>query len=276
MFLIKAQEITPILEFYSDTMYVFSDVANIREGLGINFKIKDKLLTAEKVFIINDSDQKYNKAVYTSDGLTAEWLPIKYYKQSKELFGYVWRGNLSTYLIKKGDIQFMMGISAKEKILERDSEGTLYENEKYRVELKVIKNNQQVAKKIFTTDTLQNFISFKAFGNLGLTHIHTIVCLEFLGGACAIPTNYYYLAWNGRQLLDLPSRYTVSDAGVYSYEEKFIFPNEKGGKPNQIIKKTEIIQVNDESASENTSNNIFSKSTKKQIYIWNGKNYIIK
>ena len=80
---------------------------------------------------------------------------------------------------------------------------------------------------------------------------------------------HYYLGWNGREFLELPEKYDIGDAGAYYHTEEFVFPKEKGGQPDTIIKNI--------TEAENTDENLegYTFLVKKSIeyYSWDGKNY---
>jgi hypothetical protein len=82
-----------------------------------------------------------------------------------------------------------------------------------------------------------------------------------------VPTLYFYFGWNGTKLLLLPEKMNVGDADVYYHSEEFVFPSEKGGKPDLIIKKIEEAELIEETSG------IYNMSEREEYYKWNGKNF---
>ena len=67
----------------------------------------------------------------------------------------------------------------------------------------------------------------------------------------------------------LPEKYEVGDAGVFYHTEEFIFPNEKKGMQNTIIKQIIEAEIIDENAED------YKFLIKKEVeyYSWNGLNF---
>ena len=104
---------------------------------------------------------------------------------------------------------------------------------------------------------------------MGLQNVKQIIRIEFLGEACGIPSEYNYVAWTGQRLVDLPSRYSVSDAGVFYYDEKILFPSEHG-KNNQLIYK--YIEEG-EAIDDDAENPNFKITKKSEEFLWNGNSF---
>lgn len=250
------------------SQYVYADITNVRQGPGINYPIIDKLTLGQEVIINNIFDNKY---VYTQNGIMACWISVSYVKDGINKQGYVWEGNLTFNPLRRGNTKFIYGINAiklNKKQYPTEEHHTQY---LYKVELKILVEDKLIDKKIFYTDTEQSYTEANVYENLGLKDVKNIIRISFEGEACGIPSYYYYFAWNGNKILDLPSRYGVGDAGIFNYSEKFIFPLEKGGKPNRIIKKIESRWL--EEGQEFTSYDDMSVEKKKEEFLWNGKNY---
>jgi len=107
----------------------------------------------------------------------------------------------------------------------------------------------------------------KALGGLGLTNVVDIYRISFDGEACGVASLYYYFAWNGTKMIQLPSKFAVGDAGIYYHTEDFIFPKEKGGMPDSILKVFKEAQSQDEEAIHP----IFDVQEWQEIYKWDGE-----
>jgi hypothetical protein len=129
--------------------------------------------------------------------------------------------------------------------------------------------------KLLDQKTIEKSISESAYfegkvlGDLGLKKVQDIYRISFNGEACAIPSLFYYFGWNGKQLLLLPEKYSVSDAGSFYHSENFIFPKEKGGKPGLIIKQIE------EAVNEEETGDVFSVTESSEVYTWDGEKALL-
>jgi hypothetical protein len=95
--------------------------------------------------------------------------------------------------------------------------------------------------------------------------LQNIYRISFSGEACGIPTFHYYFGWNGSKLLMLPEKMNVADADVFYHSEEFVFPSEKGGKPDMIVKKIEDAELIEE------SDQVYNMSNEEEYYKWNGE-----
>lgn len=175
--------------------------------------------------------------------------------------------------LRRGDFKFVYGIERR-----ADS---IYGSGKYRdtiprylVKLKVVQQGKVLAKATVITpdDESANYSYSKVMSGMGLTNVQNIVVLSFGGEACAIPLNDYYLAFTkSNQLVRLPDKYNVSDAGVYYHFETFTFPNEKNGKPDMIT--WNMTNEVDSEKVDKRGNPILKTTDKKTAsYIWDGVN----
>jgi hypothetical protein len=61
----------------------------------------------------------------------------------------------------------------------------------------------------------------------------------------------------------------VGDADVYYHSEEFVFPLEKGGKPDLIIMKMEEAELIEETSG------IYNITEGEEIFKWNGEKAIL-
>lgn len=54
------------------------------------------------------------------------------------------------------------------------------------------------------------------------------------GEACGIPSYDIAAAWDGARLISMPMLESNADAGVWSYDEEYVYPGAKGGKPGYL------------------------------------------
>ncbi|HEX6429737.1 MAG TPA: SH3 domain-containing protein [Niastella sp.] len=246
--------------------YIFADTALIRSTPDTKQAPVDTLFAGDNITIAEIT----SKAL-TIRGLKGPWLKINYTKNGEQKNGYVWQGLVSCMPLRRGDIKFVYAI-------ERRADSTFRRGKfkdtlrRYLVRLKVVQQGKIVAKATVITpnDESANFSGGKLMSGMGLTNVQNIIVLTFSGEACAIPTYDYYLAWTkSNQLVRLPNKENVSDAGVFYHSETFTFPNEKNGKPDMIVWN---MSVEEETEKVDKNGEPVLKVTEKKsaVYTWDG------
>jgi hypothetical protein len=114
-----------------------------------------------------------------------------------------------------------------------------------------------------------SYFENKTIGHLGLSKLQNIYRISFSGESCGVPTFHYYFGWNGKKFQLLPEKMNVGDADVFYHSEEFVFPSEKGGKANMIVKKIEQAELIEE------SNGIYNMTNEEEYYKWNGEKAIL-
>ncbi len=194
----------------------------------------------------------------TINDISAPWAKIRINSSNKN--AYIWLGHLAIARVKKDAQTFMLGITGVSTVL--SGENLKEETSTYALEVKVF-DNLFSSKYWFADDNLSAGVySMKVFSNLGLQGLQNIVRISSDSEACGIPSKHFYVGWDGNRFYALPSRVTIGDADVYSYSENFIFPSEKGGKPNVILKITE------EYEGEGDGSPMKLVKREKQEFIW--------
>lgn len=97
-----------------------------------------------------------------------------------------------------------------------------------------------------------------------------IYSLSLLGEACGIPSTTKYFSWHNNTLTEIIETTTVSDAGVYYYDEEVQFPNEHRGNTQLVVKKIEEGEA-DESKPYNEDGPYYKTYNKMEKYLWDGK-----
>jgi hypothetical protein len=90
--------------------------------------------------------------------------------------------------------------------------------------------------------------------------------METTGNACGEPNNTMMVMWNGQKLLYAGINKSMFDAPMY-YNEDWIFPNEKDGKPNQIIWISTA-------GGENEDGTEMKEEKERKVYKWNGSKLV--
>lgn len=245
-------------------LYVFSNKAYLRSDADVNSKIIDLFPFGTKLFY-----KQGTKGRGIIKGIFAPWIKVST-ENNKE--GFIWAGALAFAQIASNDIHFVCGIDRTDKRKMKGRETRLY----YVVQLKALKDNRLVnfGEWKIESDESNKFTEIKLLGDVKLTNLLNVVRVSFGGEACGIPMNYYYYGWTGKELLELPTKYSVGDAGVFYHSETLLFPNEPGGQANKIIKLTEEVEVFEE-ATETIKEKV-KKSNSREVYVWDGKKALLQ
>ena len=237
----------------------------IRQDATSNSQLLDSLQIGDKIKVIKNTTENLN-----IKGLNLSWVEIEYSKNNQIKTGFLWKGFIAIGNATKGNTTFLTTIDSKySKKIQRDDYE--YEGDFYRISVKAINSeNQIISEKSFSKELSESqFFQNSAISSWGLKDLNSIYRISFSGEACGIPTLYYYFGWNEKEFLLLPEKYDMGDAGVFYHSEEFIFPKEKGGQTNTIIKTIKEAENTDENT--NTYDFLVTKTT--EYYSWDGKNF---
>lgn len=242
----------------NDTAYIFADKAYIRDSPNTKGKVIDSLVHGTQTII---KSQPYNPT--TIRGFKAPWQKISYLQNNQYKEGFVWIGLLDLGSSKDDrDNNFIYGFL-------RYDNSAKSEDFDYILEIKCIDKNNNLVNRLKYPIQLngQTFTSSKLLSNMGLADINSIFRIGFIGEGCGIPTTHYYFSWNNTSLDYMFDKSGVSDAGVFYYEEKILFPSEHKLDDSLIIKDIEEGEVIDENADELK----YKITRKREKYSWDGK-----
>jgi hypothetical protein len=239
----------------------------VRSEASANSILLDSVQIGQNVKILKNTITNAN-----IKGLNLSWVSIEYTKNNKILNGYLWKGFLAINSAQNKQNTFLTTLDRKfsKKVIQNNE---VDEVTVFGLTVRVLDNNNQlVTEKSFTKQMPESYSSFSSvIDNWGLQNLKSIYRMGVGGEACGIPIEYIYYGFTGTELLALPEKYDVGDANAYYHSENFIFPKEKGGKANTIIK--EITDA--ENINYDSNNNVDIFLTKKTIeyYNWDGKNF---
>jgi len=239
----------------------------IREDSSSNSQLLDSLQIGNKIKIIKNTEEYLN-----IKGLNLSWVEIEYSKNNQIKKGFLWKGFIAINTKSDKNLTFLTTIDRKfsKKVKQDDYE---YEASFYGVTAKVInEKNEILGEKSITKDLSESIYNYASvIGSWGLKNITSIYRTSFSGAACGVPTYHFYFGWNGKEFLLLPEKYDVGDAGVYHHIEEFIFPKEKGGQADMIIKNIE--EDEEVGEAEDGSYTIHEVRKSTEYYSWDGKNH---
>ena len=228
----------------------------VRESPNVNSVILDSLQLGSEVIV-----KKTSEALYKFKGINLPWVEIKFKNKFGETkTGYLWKGFLALNYVNNGALTYLTTIDKIDKIKSQE-----YFNENFFISAKILDNENQLLNQITIKKCLSesSYFENKTIGHLGLSKLKNIYRISFSGESCGVPTFHYYFGWNGNKLLLLPEKMNVGDADVYYHSEEFLFPSEKGGKPDLIIKKIEEAELIEETSG------IYNMKNGEEIYKWN-------
>lgn len=245
-----------------DTL-VLSSPGYIRVRPSLKGKSIDQLPVGHFVYIDTDVEGLSNGGEVINN-FNAHYYPVRYEKDGQWKSGYVWGGLIAnTHSVDKSNNRYIIGRRS-------------FDSENYEITFGVTRIDGTTGKiyeqlfKYVCGD--QSSFESKILGNMGLSNIHQIFRVGLLGEACGIYTTYHYYGWNGEKFIELPTKNSVGDAGVFGYSEKLLFPSEhKLG--NFIIVESETVTSDYVQYEELEGQEFEIEYTHKEtkIYFWNGE-----
>ena len=223
----------------------------------------DSLQIGNEIKVIKSTDNDYK-----IKGVNVSWVEIEYTnKKGIASKGYLWKGFLALGYFKKSDLTYLTMI---EKV-ELNKENGL---DDFAIMIKILNNQNSVLgqKTIIKNLGEASLFENKTIGGFGLSNVIGIYRIGFLGEACGIASTIYYFVWNGTKISMLPDKYYDGEASFSYHNENFIFPKEKGGKPDTVIKVVEEGENTDETGEQLHS--IYNVTLWKEIYKWDGEKVI--
>ena len=244
--------------------YCLADKVNVRDKPNNAAKIIANLPIGTPVTII---EKKEEPPKFKTNGLEAPFLQVRFTENGATKTGYIWGGLLTQTKIQSIDdpsVYFLMGAS---KVVTKKEDD--YEWSNITAQIRAVKNGTELSKVEFETgaSAYHSFAGLSA-GKHGLTNVKDVLLMETTGSACGEPNNTMMIMWNGQKLIYASINKSMSDVPMF-YREEWIFPNEKGGKPNQII----WTALGGEYAEEEGGKDKID-TNKKVVYKWNGSKLV--
>ncbi|MBN2436519.1 MAG: hypothetical protein JXK07_14770 [Spirochaetes bacterium] len=230
--------------------YTFGDNCRIRKAPSLTAETVDTLSIATPVTIISKNGKQE-----TISGQTQNWFEISYAENKK---GFIWGGLIAYAYTKNGDYLLLVGINS-------------YSEHSFKGEARLVKKNRVISSVNFkphNTD-MQGFygydISVKKGSNRGLNSVNAVYLIDAEYPACGYTNGTTLLCRSGSELQYLLQTNEVSEAGLFSSREIFIFPSDKDGRKNEIIVHS-IMQEYDEK-----KDGLVTQEEKKSRYRMSGK-----
>jgi hypothetical protein len=237
------------------TQTIFPDTAYIRNAPSGSAAAMDSLYAFETLKIV-----KRMKESLTLGRKTAAWYQVSFQRNGAARLGYLWGGAMALKAFKHQGVQFAAGMLSypdAAAMSPEDSAGDLRYKNTFAIKAKSATARDECH---FNISRESGYFYEETDSNGVVTDKHVqaakglpagasfIVHFGMSGEACGIPTYDISAAWNGRNLIRMPLIESNADGGQWLYEEAFVYPGQKGGKPGELRVK----QTSSESVDENS------------------------
>lgn len=250
------------------TQTVFSDTAYIRSAPVAGAGAIDSLYAFEPLKIVKQMTEQL-----TLGRKTAPWYQVSFQRAGSPKLGYLWGGALALKAIRHQGAQFAGGLLSY-------PDPAAFSSDDSGADLRMMNTFSIKAK----SGTVRDECRFNILRESGYFYEQTdsngvvtdkhwetakgvppgasfLVHFGMSGEACGIPSYTITAAWNGSALIRLPMLQSNADGGEWAYEEAYIFPAQKGGKPGLLR-----IRANEMTAIENSE-------AMKSEYKWRSYRY---
>lgn len=244
------------------TQKVFTEWARVRQSPDVRGRVSDSLQSNQQVVVL----QKEPVALQLGER-AANWYKVSYQKDGETKEGYIWGGNLAIGYRNKDGYDFLFGIS---KTIDRTDKKFNQVYKQNIASVRAMQGNRLVSEVTFDTGSAESlsYATFTTESNHKLKEVLFTLKASVSGEACGIPGYDQYMLFKDQKLIALPQLMNVGDADVYYHDEKFIFPNDKGGIRNAFILKMEEMERDDQDREK--------KKRSSKTYIWDGNAYTLK
>ena len=169
--------------------------------------------------------------VMALNGFSSNWYWISYKNRGKSESGFVWGGLLAIGYVKKENDLFLLGIKGFSS--EKGFEG----------ECRIVSGGKIVSvlpvKLHYLPDGSGNpfygyTVSLSLNNGMGLSGLDNVVDIYCHYDACGYPGGHIWTGIAGKKIYFLGSDSSVSEAGVFHYEERMIFPSEDKSLKDEV------------------------------------------
>lgn len=199
--------------------YIFGDDVRVRTSPEIRENnIIETLNSGHPVKVL----QKTEKSM-AGYGFSEYWCRVSFRKNGKDMTGYVWGGLLAAGHVNIGRDLFLLGFK---KYAEEDG----FAGECRLIHEGGIVSTLPVMLHFIPSGEADPFygysISLKLHDNMGLAGLEKIVSINNDYGACGYPGGNIWIGFAAGKLYYIGIDSSVSEAGVFHYEEQMIFPSQ--------------------------------------------------
>jgi hypothetical protein len=220
---------------------VFGDKVKMRSGPGTAHPVIKIIKIGEKVNIVETTAEfmEYN-------GINTPWYKIKY----RDQVGFVLGGLIAIKSFEEDNFTILSSLKQKED----------YQS---KIVLRILKDSNSY--KEFTFDLVGDNFNITLLNSKGLKSITKLLEINYNAQSCGAEGGVSYFYFDGDSISHLATLHSVSEAGIFSTSESFIFPDDEGGIVDKIIYKKSIEEVQDEKSQWHV------KTEESRILNWDGR-----
>lgn len=195
---------------------LLGDQVNVREQPSETGRVIAVLPIGTEVTVQGEAEGEY-----TSNKLTAPWFKVAYRHQGKAGSGFVWGGLIAKGYRESKGLMFLYGVAPRAD----EGQGTV---------VRVVRAGKEIG-----SARAQPGAGFTGNPELALTGgrgfrgVENIFVVDFEANECAGLMSSLYFFWDGKALRHVHTTEEGADAPVYATEDR-VFPDDKGGRPNQM------------------------------------------
>lgn len=223
------------------TEQIFANDVKFRKEPNTDSEVLGLLKIGSKIKIIEHSE-----LTQEFDGIESNWYKIEFNGKT----GYVLGALISMRNLTTAD--------NKNLYFQINND----ENGRIAVKIRYTLNETEYEEKIF--NLIGHEFSVDVINNHGLQNIKDIIAIDYLSEACGVEGGVSYIFWDGSNLKHIADLSSISEAGMFYYEEKFVFPNQPHGVNDKIVYEVEHSTIEDEVT------NWIKTNKEKREYTWTG------
>lgn len=227
------------------TEHIFANDVKFRKGPDTNSDVIGLLKIGSKIKIIEQSE-----LTQEFDGIEYNWYEIDFNGKT----GYVLGALISMRNLTTADNRNLYFQ------IKSDDDG--------RIAIKIRHKLNETEYKESTFGLIGNEFSIDLLNNNGLRNIKNIIAINYLSEACGVEGGVSYIFWDGSNLKHIANLSSISEAGMFYYEEKFVFPNQPEGVENKLVYEVERGTIEDEAT------NWVKTYKEKREYVWTGRELV--
>src|SRR5690606_38788970 len=225
---ISAQSDTRYLSSYfkfnpGSTEQIFANDVKFRKEPDTNSDVIDLLKIGTEIKIIEQSEQTQK-----FDGVESNWYKIEFNGKT----GYVLGALISMRNLTTAD--------NKNLYFQIKSD----ENDRIAIKIRHLLNETEYKEHIFNLIGYE--FSVDLLANNGFQNVKNIIAINYLAEACGVEGGVSYIFWDGNDLKHIADLSSISEAGMFYYQEKFVFPNQPEGVNDKLVYEVERGTIEDE------------------------------
>jgi len=192
------------------TEILYGDNVVLRKAPNANSDAIDTLSIGTEIKIIESTEEKMS-----INGLESFWYKVKHDKKT----GYILGGLIALDHKEIDEVKYLVTMAGR--------------GEEYFVRTRVLNPDNSYFGHESNLNT--NGFYIEAFDNKGVEGIENMLVVNLFAEACGVDGGAIYLFNDGERLIDAIHLASVSDAGVFWFNESLTFPTDEDGFENMIF-----------------------------------------